>query len=99
MLQYAIRRVLLLGPILLAVYSSLRNRPLPAKTLIFGEVGLAGEVRPVQRGQERIKEAAKIGFRQFLIPNLNKPKQSLDGVKITGIDRVEQAVAFLRDES
>jgi DNA repair protein RadA/Sms len=83
--------------ILLAVYSSLRNKPLPAKTLIFGEVGLAGEIRPVQRGQERIKEAAKIGFRQFFIPNLNKPRQSIDGVKIIGVDRVEQAVAFLRD--
>ena len=83
--------------ILLAVYSSLRNRPLPAKTLIFGEVGLAGEVRPVQRGQERIKEAAKIGFRQFFIPNLNKPKQATDGIKIIGVDRVEQAVALLRD--
>jgi DNA repair protein RadA/Sms len=60
-------------------------------------VGLAGEVRPVQRGQERIKEAAKIGFRQFFIPNLNKPKQAPDGVKIIGVDRVEQAVALLRD--
>lgn len=83
--------------ILLAVYSSLRSRPLPAKTLVFGEVGLAGEIRPVQRGQERIKEAAKLGFRQFLIPNLNKPKQSIDGVKIIGVSRVDEAVAFLRD--
>jgi DNA repair protein RadA/Sms len=83
--------------ILLAVYSSLRSRPLPAKTLVFGEVGLAGEIRPVQRGQERIKEAAKLGFRQFLIPNMNKPKQSIDGVKIIGIGRVDEAVAFLRD--
>ena len=55
--------------ILLAVHSSLTGRPLPAKTLVFGEVGLAGEIRPVQRGQERIKEAAKLGFRQVLIPN------------------------------
>ena len=83
--------------ILLAVYSSLRSRPLPAKTLVFGEVGLAGEIRPVQRGQERIKEAAKLGFRQFLIPNMNKPKQSIDGVKIVGVGRVDEAVAFLRD--
>ena len=83
--------------ILLAVHSSLRDRPLPAKTLVFGEVGLAGEIRPVQRGQERIREAAKLGFRQFLIPNLNKPKQAIDDVKIIGVDRVDQAVAFLRD--
>ena len=83
--------------ILLAVHSSLRSRPLPAKTLVFGEVGLAGEIRPVQRGQERIREAAKLGFRQFLIPNMNKPKQAIDGVKIIGIGRVDEAVAFLRD--
>jgi DNA repair protein RadA/Sms len=83
--------------ILLAVYSSLRSRPLPARTLVFGEVGLAGEIRPVQRGQERIKEAAKLGFRQFLIPSMNKPKQSIDGIKIVGVLRVDDAVAFLRD--
>ncbi len=83
--------------ILLAVQSSLRNLPLPPKTLVFGEVGLAGEIRPVQRGQERIKEAAKLGFRNFLIPNANKPKQAIDGVKIIGVGRVDEAVAFLRD--
>ena len=82
--------------ILLAVHSSLTGRPLPAKTLVFGEVGLAGEIRPVQRGQERIREAAKLGFRQFLIPNLNKPKQAIDGAKIITVARVDEAVAFLR---
>ena len=83
--------------ILLAVQSSLRNLPLPPKTLVFGEVGLAGEIRQVQRGQELIKEAAKLGFRNFLIPNANKPKQAIDGVKIIGVGRVDEAVAFLRD--
>ncbi len=82
--------------ILLAVQSSLSNRPLPVKTLVFGEVGLAGEVRPVQRGQERIREAAKLGFHQFLIPNLNKPKQAIDETSIIGVDRIDQAVQFLR---
>jgi DNA repair protein RadA/Sms len=82
--------------ILLAVQSSLAGRPLPPKTLIFGEVGLAGEVRPVQGGQERIREAAKLGFRQFVIPSLNKPKQAIDNVDIVTVDRVDQAVAFLR---
>ncbi len=82
--------------ILLAVNSSLTNRPLPAKTLVFGEVGLAGEIRPVQRGQERIKEAAKLGFRQFLIPSMNKPKQAIDGVKIMPVSRVDEAIALLR---
>ena len=56
--------------ILLAVHSSLVGRPLPARTLVFGEVGLAGEIRPVQRGQERIREAVKLGFEQMLIPKL-----------------------------
>jgi len=83
--------------ILLAVHSSLRSRPLPAKTLGFGEVGLAGEIRPVQRGQERIREAAKLGFRQVLIPSANKPRQSIEGVSVVSVDRVEQAVAFMRD--
>jgi len=83
--------------ILLAVHSSLTGRPLPAKTLVFGEVGLAGEVRPVQRGQERIREAAKLGFRQVLIPNLNKPKQAIDGMKVIGVDRIDQALTILRE--
>ena len=83
--------------ILLAVHSSLTGRPLPAKTLVFGEVGLAGEIRPVQRGQERIREAAKLGFTQVLIPNLNKPKQAIEKVKIMGVDRVDQALSMLRD--
>jgi DNA repair protein RadA/Sms len=83
--------------ILLAVQSSLTGRPLPAKTLVFGEVGLAGEIRPVQRGQERIREAAKLGFRQVLIPNLNKPRQPIENVKILGVDRVDQALTVLRD--
>ena len=83
--------------ILLAVHSSLTGRPLPAKTLVFGEVGLAGEIRPVQRGQERIKEAAKLGFRQVLIPNLNKPKQAIDGMKVMCVDRVDQALSILRE--
>ena len=82
--------------ILLAVHSSLTGRPLPAKTLVFGEVGLAGEIRPVQRGQERIKEAAKLGFRQVLISNLNKPKQAIDGMRVIGVDRVDEALGFLR---
>ena len=81
----------------LAVYSSLKNKPLPSKALIFGEIGLAGEVRPVQRGQERIREAAKLGFETFVIPSLNKPKQGIENTKIVGVDRVEQAIDWLRD--
>ncbi len=83
--------------ILLAIHSSLTGRPLPAKTLVFGEVGLAGEIRPVQRGQDRIREAAKLGFRQFLIPTLNKPKQLIENTKIISAERVEQALQMVRE--
>jgi DNA repair protein RadA/Sms len=83
--------------VLLAINSSIRNKPLPAKTLVFGEVGLAGEIRPVQRGQERIREAAKLGFKTVLIPTANKPKQGTDAVKILTVDRVDEALALLRE--
>ena len=81
--------------ILLAVYSSLKNKPLPDKSLVFGEVGLAGEIRPVQRGQERIKEAAKLGFATVVIPTANKPKQRIDAVRIITVNRVADAIAAL----
>ena len=82
--------------VLLAVNSSLRNKPLPSKSLVFGEVGLAGEIRPVQRGQDRIREAAKLGFRTVLIPNLNKPKQGIDEIEVVPVQRVSDALDFLR---
>ena len=83
--------------VLLSINSSLRNKPLPSKSIVFGEVGLAGEIRPVQRGQERIREAAKLGFKTMLIPTANKPKQGIDGVTIVTVDRVGQALAALRE--
>src|SRR6476620_2639970 len=83
--------------VLLAVCSSLRNRPLPQKTLIFGEVGLAGEIRPVQRGQERIREAAKLGFRTVILPRANLPKHRLDHVKLIAVNRVSDALDAIRD--
>ncbi len=79
--------------VLLAIVSSLKNRPLPKKTVVFGEVGLAGEVRPVQRGQERLKEAAKLGFTQAIIPKANKPRQVISGIEVILVERVEDAVA------
>jgi DNA repair protein RadA/Sms len=83
--------------VLLSVCSSLKNKPVPQKTLIFGEVGLAGEIRPVQRGQERIREAAKLGFTTFVIPNLNKPTQVPENTRIIAVDRVDEALALLRE--
>jgi DNA repair protein RadA/Sms len=82
--------------VLLAVSSSLRNKPLPLKSLVFGEVGLAGEIRPVQRGQDRLKEAAKLGFRTVVIPSLNKPRQAVEGIEIVPVARVSDALDFLR---
>jgi DNA repair protein RadA/Sms len=83
--------------VMLAVCSSLKNKALPVKSIIFGEVGLAGEVRPVQRGQERIREAAKLGFETVVISNLNKPRQAIEKVQIIGVDRVDEAIAWLRN--
>jgi DNA repair protein RadA/Sms len=83
-------------PVLLAIVSSLRNKPLPEKLVVFGEVGLAGEIRPVQRGQERLREAAKLGFTVAIIPKANKPKQEIAGMEIIAVERVEDAVAKMR---
>jgi len=82
--------------VLLAIVSSLRNRPLPEKMVVFGEVGLAGEVRPVQRGQERLKEAAKLGFTHAIIPKANAPKHKIEGMEIIAVERVEEAVGKMR---
>ena len=79
--------------VLLAIVSSLADKPLPAKLVAFGEVGLAGEVRPAPRGQERLKEAAKLGFTQAIIPKANQPKQKIDGIEIIAVERVAEALA------
>jgi DNA repair protein RadA/Sms len=81
----------------LAVVSSLTDRAIPRKVVVFGEVGLAGEVRPAPRGQERLKEAAKLGFEKALIPKANQPKGRIAGLEIVAVERVEQAVEALRD--
>jgi DNA repair protein RadA/Sms len=82
--------------VLMAVYSSLKNKPLESKSLVFGEVGLAGEIRPVQRGQERLREAAKLGFERAIIPAANKPKQAIDGMDIVAVARIGEAIDWLR---
>ncbi len=85
--------------VLLAIMSSLRNKPLPDKMVVFGEVGLAGEIRPVQRGQERLKEAAKLGFARALIPAGNAPKQPVDGLEIVAVGRLADAVEYCRRDA
>jgi DNA repair protein RadA/Sms len=82
--------------VLMAIVSSLKNKPLPSKLVVFGEVGLAGEVRPVQRGQERLREAAKLGFTHALIPKANKPRQPIAGMEIMAVERVADAFASVR---
>ena len=82
--------------VLLAIVSSLNNRPLPAKLVAFGEVGLAGEIRPAPRGQERLKEAAKLGFTHALVPKANAPKQAIKGIEVIALERVEQAIETAR---
>ena len=83
-------------PVLLAIVSSLRNRPLPDKLVVFGEVGLAGEVRPVQRGQERLREAAKLGFERAIVPKANQPKAGIAGLEIIAVERIGDAVDAIR---
>jgi DNA repair protein RadA/Sms len=83
--------------VLMAVVSSLKSQPLPPGLVVFGEVGLAGEVRPVQRGQERLREAAKLGFAHALIPHANRPKQSIPGITVHAVRRIEEAVVRFRD--
>ncbi len=78
--------------LLFAVLSSLRNRPVPHDMIIFGEVGLAGEIRPVQNGQERLREAAKHGFKHAIIPHGNAPKQAIDGMTILGAQSLQEAI-------
>ena len=83
--------------VLLAITSSLRGKPLPKGFLAFGEVGLAGEVRPAPRGQERLKEAAKLGFSVAVVPKANAPKKPVEGLTIHAVERVEQAMQVVRD--
>ncbi|MGE0371370.1 MAG: DNA repair protein RadA [Gammaproteobacteria bacterium] len=83
-------------PVVLAALSSLRNRPVPSDTVVFGEIGLAGEIRPVPNGQERLKEAAQHGFRRAIIPKANKlARTAVPGIEILAVQRLEEAVDLL----
>ena len=86
--------------VMLSITSSLRGKPLPKGFIAFGEVGLAGEVRPAPRGQERLREAAKLGFSVAIVPKANAPKKSqmkeFEGLTIHAVDRVEQAMELVR---
>jgi DNA repair protein RadA/Sms len=79
----------------LATVSSLRNRPLGDDLAVFGEIGLSGEVRPVARGEERVREAAKLGFKRVLLPVANKPKKNDFGVELIAVKRLDEALDVL----
>jgi DNA repair protein RadA/Sms len=81
-------------PVLLAVLSSLRDRPLPEKTVAFGEIGLSGEIRPVPNGEERLKEAATHGFKRAIVPKANAPKAgAFKGLEVIAVERLGDALA------
>ena len=82
--------------VMLAITSSLRGRALPKGFFAFGEVGLAGEVRPAPRGQDRLKEAAKLGFTVAVVPKANAPKKPIEGLTIHAVERIEQAMDAVR---
>ncbi len=87
--------------VMLSITSSLRGKPLPKGFIAFGEVGLAGEVRPAPRGQERLKEAAKLGFSVAIVPKANAPKKSamkeFEGMTIHAVERIEEAMQVVRE--
>jgi len=82
-------------PTLLAVLSSFRDRPLPRDLVAFGEIGLAGEVRPVPSGLDRLREAAKHGFRRALVPHANAPKRGIEGLEVLPVRRLAEALEVL----
>lgn len=80
-------------PVALALASSLREVPLPHDLVVFGELGLTGEVRPVTFGEERIREAAKLGYRRALVPEANLPREPIPGIDLRGVARIEDAIS------
>jgi DNA repair protein RadA/Sms len=85
--------------VLLAIQSSIRNRALPKELIVFGEVGLAGEIRPCPRGQERLKEAAKLGFTIAIIPRANLPKSKIPGLRVIPVERIDEAISAANELS
>jgi len=78
--------------LLLAIVSSFQDKPLPRDLVVFGEVGLAGEIRPVPGGQERLQEAAKLGFTRAIVPKSNVPKKKIPGIEVIGVSKITQAL-------
>lgn len=83
-------------PVLLAVLSSLRNKPFREDCLVFGEVGLSGEIRPVPNGQERLRDAVKHGFKSAIIPKANMSKQTMDGMTVFPVAQLTETLETAR---
>jgi len=81
--------------LILAVISSFRDRPLPRDLVVFGEVGLSGEIRPVPNGQERLREAAKHGFKRAVVPAGNAPKKPIRGMEVIIVRKLIDAIEAL----
>ena len=80
-----------------SVVSSFTDKPIAQKVAVFGEIGLAGEIRPAVRGQDRLREAAKLGFERAVVPRANQPKSKIPGLEILPVERIDQAVRLLRE--
>lgn len=78
--------------LVLAIVSSFKDRSLAKELVVFGEVGLAGEIRPVPGGQERLAEAAKHGFKRAIVPKANLPKTKIEGLEVLGVTKISQAL-------
>ena len=78
-----------------ALVSSFKNFSLDRQLVVFGEVGLGGEIRPVPSGQERLREAAKHGFKRAIVPNANKPKELIEGMEVIGVNSLSEALDAL----
>lgn len=83
--------------VLTAVISSLRNKAIPQDWVVFGEVGLTGEIRPVQAGEERIRDAGKHGFKVALVPAANAPRKAISGIKVIAVHHLQQAIEALKE--
>jgi DNA repair protein RadA/Sms len=81
--------------LMLAIISSLKDRPMPHDMVIFGEIGLAGEIRPVPNGQERLREAVKHGFTRAIVPAANAPKAGITGMVVHGVHKLAEALQVL----
>ena len=80
-----------------SVVSSFTDKPIAQKVAVFGEIGLAGEIRPAVRGQDRLREAAKLGFERAVVPRANQPKSRIPGLEVLPVERIDQAVRLLRE--